>query len=346
MDIVSPELLAMVEDLYELDGVRAIRSLAGGYWNTTILLNASNGSHALRIYYQTATPEGVSYEHMFMCYMSQHILQVPAPTTTRLGQTFFYHRDRIIALFPYMRGKIPDRHHQGVRVKSARMLSNIHQVGLGFPNGKQRPGYPPLLSLDWDANRMWTWSKVEALFSGDASAMTEATRHFRGGIPSSLGSLLDQQTLIREEREAFKRWINNLHASGRILLWGTIHGDFYPNNLLVKDGRISAVLDWEDCQREWLVWELSRALWEFCKNEDGYTMEHEWAMAFIAEYLNTGGPIPAAEFDLLIPLIRCIRLIEVLYALGDATRGERWYPEYALRNLNYLDVLRNYKLLS
>src|SRR6185503_9652598 len=117
----------------------------------------------------------------------------------------------------------------------------------------------------------------------------------------SLKSIVSSQSLIREERELFRKWVATL--DDRVLTWGTIHGDFYPNNLLVEAFEITGVVDWDDCQREWLVWELSRALWEFCKNEDDHTLKSGWATSFIHEYCEAGDLVKPHELELIIPLI-------------------------------------------
>jgi hypothetical protein len=47
-----------------------------------------------------------------------------------------------------------------------------------------------------------------------------------------------------------------------------------------------------------------------------------------------------AEFDLLVPFIRCTRLVEALSDLGKAASGEVWDAGYTLHNLMALENLQ------
>ena len=103
------------------------------------------------------------------------------------------------------------------------------------------------------------------------------------------------------------------------------------------------MLDWEECHPDWLVAELGRALWEFCKSETRQTLHAERARDFLRAYREAGGPVPESDFDLLVPLNRCVRLIEVLFALDEARRGQPWDAAYTLGNLRALANLESEK---
>jgi Ser/Thr protein kinase RdoA (MazF antagonist) len=45
----------------------------------------------------------------------------------------------------------------------------------------------------------------------------------------------------------------------------SIHGDFAPRNVLANAESVSGIVDWDDCQVEWLAWDLAKAAWEFCE---------------------------------------------------------------------------------
>jgi hypothetical protein len=101
------------------------------------------------------------------------------------------------------------------------------------------------------------------------------------------------------------------------------------------------VLDWEECRPEWLAGELGRALWEFCKSDSRHTLQAERAGDFLRAYHEAGGPVPKSDFDLLVPLNRCVRLVEVLFALDEARRSQPWDAGYTLRNLRALENLES-----
>jgi Ser/Thr protein kinase RdoA (MazF antagonist) len=159
-----------------------------------------------------------------------------------------------------------------------------------------------------------------------------------------VSEILARRTQIAQERERFQAWLHQLDASGRSLLFGPTHGDYYPHNLLVEDHQIRAVLDWDECQPEWFVYELARATWEFCQNKNSHTLDRVRAFAFLRAYQDAGGPVPSYDFDLLLPLMRCVRLIEALFALEQARRGEPWDAAYTLHNLISLEKLQHVEL--
>lgn len=153
--------------------------------------------------------------------------------------------------------------------------------------------------------------------------------------------IASRKTQIEEEREKAKKWIIDLKSSDRRLILAPTHGDYYPGNLLTVGARISAVIDWDVCQSDWLIYELGRALWEFCRYDETPVVNQKSADAFLQSYCEAGGVVPETEFDLLIPFIRCVRVQEILFSLGEALRGEWWDPEYTLYNLEALDKIES-----
>ncbi len=135
----------------------------------------------------------------------------------------------------------------------------------------------------------------------------------------------------------------------RAARWGAFtplaptHCDYWCNNILVKDGQISAVVDWDGCKAEWLFYALGRATWDFCKTKQGHRLDYPKAMRFLQAYRTAGGPVPPEEFDLLVPVMRCICLIEVLLGLQDA--AEVGLSEHVLDHLLWLENLRGVELM-
>ena len=111
------------------------------------------------------------------------------------------------------------------------------------------------------------------------------------------------------------------------------HNDIFPGNVLVHEGRVTALLDWEEADIDWLVWDLACGIWPFCDAEDDVNAAA--AECLVADR-DAGGLVPAAEDDLIIPLIRAKRILEVLRAPTD--RHPRW--DLQLANL------RAYQMLS
>jgi len=96
------------------------------------------------------------------------------------------------------------------------------------------------------------------------------------------------------------RWWRE-HTGG--LLQGVVHGDYYRRNLLCRAGRIVAVIDWTDALIQPLALELAGATFEFCRDDD-HVLDYDRARAFVAAYCRRGGPVPARELGMIVPLAR------------------------------------------
>jgi Ser/Thr protein kinase RdoA (MazF antagonist) len=335
-------LLERVEERYGLTGIRGVRLLEGGERNRVLRMECQQGSFVLRLSPPDTAAEGIAYEHALMRTMHGYLPQVPPPVAGHDGSTWFLHENRIATLFPLMAGRMADRECAGLRREAARVLARIHRAALRYPDPSSRPGYPPLRDLDWAENHIWSWSVVGPLLAAGARGLQRAAAaDLPEGAADLTREIVERRPQIEAEWRDMGRWVARLVASGRPLHFAPIHGDYYSRNLLVEGERVTAVLDWDDCQSEWLALELGRAVWEFCKCKRRHTLQLPRASAFLAAYQEAGGPVPQREVDLLVPFMRYTRLMEVLSDLTRAARGQGWDAEYTLHNLLSLENLRN-----
>jgi len=116
----------------------------------------------------------------------------------------------------------------------------------------------------------------------------------------------------------------------RPLATSLVHGDFFPGNVLVTADRVVAVIDWEEAQFDWVTWDLAGALGSFCGVDDGF--DGAAAARFVAAYRAAGGPAAPDDDDLLVPLLRVKRILEILQAPTDPE--PRW--AHQRRNLRSL----------
>jgi hypothetical protein len=68
------------------------------------------------------------------------------------------------------------------------------------------------------------------------------------------------------------------------------------------------------------VWDLASRLWPFCA--DGDRLDQRAVTEFLTAYRAAGGTVLSDEDDLIVPLIRARRILEVLRAPTD--RHPRW----------------------
>jgi thiamine kinase-like enzyme len=136
--------------------------------------------------------------------------------------------------------------------------------------------------LDWDRNDWWNWSAV----------------------PKSPG-------LVKAFDE-LRSWV----ASSPSLVAVPIHGDFGVENLLVRNGRVAAVFDWEYARVDWAALEVGAAAMRFSPDDP---------MSFAHRYSKAGGPgeVAAANYG-----IRMWLLANCLYSLTCSVEGKPWNPEW------------------
>jgi Ser/Thr protein kinase RdoA (MazF antagonist) len=340
--MISPLLCQILNKRYGLARIHGASLLDGGERNRVLRLECEQGIFVLRVSPPGVPAGSIAYEHALMRFMHGELPQVPRPLAGCDGSTWFRYRGRLATIFPCMPGRMADRESARVRREAARVLARIHRAALDYPDRSPRPGYPSLRDLDWGENHAWSWPAVRAFLSqgagGPGGAMEveppEVTAAYKREI-------VDRLPQIEWEREAMLRWLAQLAGSGRALQFAPIHGDYYRRNLLVEGDAITAVLDWDECRPEWLALELGRAMWEFCKCKRTHSLPGTRACAFLQAYQEAGGPVSAAEFDLLVSSIRCTRLVEALSDLGKAARDEVWDAGYTLHNLIAMENLRS-----
>jgi aminoglycoside phosphotransferase (APT) family kinase protein len=89
-----------------------------------------------------------------------------------------------------------------------------------------------------------------------------------------------------------------------------LHGDYYPGNALAVDGRVTAVLDWDDAYVGPLEKDVCEAAWEWGAGLS--TGSLDGALAFLSAYTASGG-IAVTPFALRQYARARVRA-EVLYA--------------------------------
>lgn len=100
-------------------------------------------------------------------------------------------------------------------------------------------------------------------------------------------------------------------SAGQALKIGAVRGDFNPRNLLVAGSGIVAVLDWETVQLDALVTDLADVLAAADRPAD------HWRT-----YRGAGGPVDAAELDLVPGLARRRALLELRFAADGTGRAK------------------------
>ena len=339
---VADWLLPAMRTHYGLEPIGGLQPLSGGGGRKHFPLGTNQQTPWGCICPPPGTPESLAYEHRLVRYLQRHLPQAPAPLSALDGSTHLVAANRLYSLLPLMPGAIADR--EAMRLPAAGLLAEFHQVGLAYPDRSPRPTVPAWQQWDW-CEPNWP-AILNMLASQPATEHVNAQRFWQAG-PDWGAAIIARRQQIVEERANLQRWLGELAASGRPLSFGPIHDDYHRKNLLVKDGAITALLDWDGCHPDWLALDLAVAMWEFCLDKRAHSLRLSQAHHFLQTYLDAGGAVPRQEFDLLMPLLRFRRILEILTVLAGILSGEAWdasHAEYLLHNLQTLENLRSLQL--
>jgi Ser/Thr protein kinase RdoA (MazF antagonist) len=280
--------------------VRVVARLQGGYANDVFRVRADGEPVVLRVKRPPVIEADVAFEHRLLRMLAPRLPEVAQPIAARDGETMIRIGDRLGWLMPFHDGEPATPGREPHRLAAAHALGRLHQAGARV-DVAPRPCNQPLSALEWPPLR----------------------------VPDPLE---DWRATIVRAREWAIDFVRRV-ARERCLPVSLIHGDFFPGNVLVSGDEVIAIIDWEEAQADWLGWELANALGTFCGVEDD--LDREAARRFVAAYRAGGGRAPQRDDDLLLPLLRVKRTLEILRAPTD--RDPRW--EHQRANLRSLDKL-------
>lgn len=265
--------------------------LSDGLLNQSWRIDAGSGAYVLRVSQPERSRKQLVYEHAFVASLRAHLPFVVAPLAGIGGETVQHWRGRLVSLFPFVHGNAGTTAPSDDRGReAARALAQIHRVSLHELDLSQRDGFTAT-----DEQPRWIWSKIRP-FLADALTPTDER--------DELFAVFDR------EIARLDTWLDDLHASRRPLPRATIHGDYNPRNMIFRDGRLSGVIDWDNCRRDTIAYEVAAASF----NRVGVPPAEFWRT-----YLDSGGPLGAKDVDLLGGFARMDTLAELQWALHDGT---------------------------
>lgn len=234
-------------------------------------------------------PTSVAWEHELVAWLGAAITEVVVPVRAPDDSTFLLD-DRDQVV-----SLLPYVEGCHERVDASGLLARLHQRGSEWPGVRPRPGRPSYADLDWEQNDWWDWAVVPKL-----PGLVEAFEELRA-------------------------WV----GSRPPIVAVPIHGDFGQENVLVRNGRVVAIFDWEYARMEWAALEVGAAAMRFSPDDPSL---------FVRRYTDAGGPgeVAAVSYG-----VRMWLLANCLYSLTSAAKGKPWsqdWVDFTLRNLRDLSA--------
>lgn len=124
-----------------------------------------------------------------------------------------------------------------------------------------------------------------------------------------------------------------------------IHGDLHYDNCLVKDGKVTGLLDFEFASNDWRAMELAICLSKYAgeKDSEGNSIAMPYFIDFIDGFAEKG-ELTEPEIDAIPDLINLRILSNVVYFVGRALGGEDDISSLTTRIANYcgrVDWIKN-----
>lgn len=279
---------------------------------------------------------GLLYMNEVTSYLNKYMPEVATLEKTSDDKAYMIVDDSVLVVGKWLSGEKVSSCEPWVVKESAEMLAKLHKYALYCPIQEKRADHTTYEDLDWERNPLFNMDTVKRVLFEDSSFLYNTTA---SNEHQQVDYILSKRKLILEEHEKMKCWMKKLMSSGRQMLSAPIHGDIYHSNLLWLNKRISAVIDWDECQYAPLVYELGRVLWEFCKDSEKETIDKDKAEIFLSSYFNAYGPVPRDQLDLILPYIRMLRIVEVLFYIVNAVIGDYWNASYSAANVRALENL-------
>jgi homoserine kinase type II len=231
-------------DAWRLPRPRIAAKAEGGYQNTTLFVSCSQGEFVLRVYSNVVDPARQRFEHELLGRLASAELSfaVPRPLRSDAGDTLRVVQGRLAALFaripgePLAKGGGPD---------VGRAAAALAELDVALAAVQRFDHRPPTYDADL--------TRVHPL----ADDLDEAV------LESGLGP--HREDALRRGLERTAELAVPLYAS---LPQQITHGDFGFGNTLVRNGRVTGLIDFEVAGMDVRAMDLAVGLYRFPAYDD------------------------------------------------------------------------------
>lgn len=245
--IEFPKILAQ----YGLRPTGEPKPLDGGEDNGNFRIATDQGEVVLREYRMSGI-EKIRAELRLVAFLGENGFPTPAPFRTASGE-LVVEADRPIAVFPWVPGEVPTEMTAALAGQVGELLARMH-----------------LLTADWTDERIPVIDRLGLLRQGLAAR-------------PELDGVDDWHDRVRDFLEDRSEELERLHE----LPSGPLHHDLHRQNLLVADGEVTAMLDFDELNRGPLVIDLARVFHYLAVDHPDRRLPRDLADAAVAGYERT-----------------------------------------------------------
>ncbi|MEU5154698.1 phosphotransferase [Glycomyces sp. NPDC021274] len=248
---------------FGLEARGAAQPLPGGEDNINARVATDRGDVVVREYVRS-DPAKAGAELALVAHLAGGGFPTPAPFTADNGEPFALVAGKPIAVFPFASGEVPPAMTPDLAEQSGALLARMHTATAGWADAR-------ILVTDRIGVLETAASSDVALHGADK--WRKEVRDFLDGNAEALALLGEQPA-------------------------GPLHHDLHRQNLLVEDGRVTAVLDFDELNRGPLILDLARVLQYASLEQPDRRLPAAIAEAALAGYQRVR-PLSATELALL-----------------------------------------------
>jgi homoserine kinase type II len=245
--------LAELCSVFELGALRGVQPISAGTINSNFLVETERGRWFLRINEGKSLAD-VAWEAQLVTALADGGVVTPPPVAARDGRPYaaLPGMDKWVSVFPWRPGRHlgPDEITPDAAGVLGSALARFHRVGLDLP-------------VTWRRRSIYDHDHLVARFA----------RFADDGDPQLVHAI----EVLRDELAAGAAAI----AVRQRATHGMIHGDLFRDNVLWDDGRLVAILDFEQASGGSLAYDLAVCINDWCW--DG-AVRLDLAAALIAGY--------------------------------------------------------------
>jgi homoserine kinase type II len=277
-ELSKTEIVEIISN-YNLGELQEVRPLTGGTVQTNLLLETTGGRFVLRLY-EGRSPGSVGFEANLIRYLKARDYPCPAIFRDKHGRLTGLYQGKPCALFEFVEGYHIERPTAAQQEQLIEQVAELHNL---------TRNYRPALTK-------YRWNYSPALCR-ELARKTAA----RLNTPDGWAKV---------------KWLETTLA-GLQLPWslpmGVCHADFHFSNVLFKDGRFAALLDFDDANYTYLLFDvvglLEREAWRYDFDE---VLNFEVARSVVALYVKYR-PLNALEKRHLFDVYRFSILIDCVW---------------------------------
>lgn len=234
------------------------KPLLGGEDNINARVDTDQGTVVVREYVRSESAK-VRAELALVAHLARSGFPTPAPFAAESGELFALVAGKPIAVFPFASGEVPPVMTPDLAEQSGALLARMHTAAAGWAD-ERVPVIDRLGLLE-----------TAAASDVDLAGADEWREEIRGFLSRHGEALAD---------------LAGLPA-------GPLHHDLHCQNLLVADGRITAVLDFDELNHGPLVLDLARLLQYAALEQPDRRLPADIAEAALAGYQKVRALAPA-----------------------------------------------------